>query len=212
MASQNNLDHNPIEVMDSIIKRDQSPSVKIFSILAAVIVTAGLLIGFLVWRKRHSEQVAVEPLVQSKAARPSLPVKAQVFMDDAVRKDSQVTISGTVQNISNERISNLVVDVELAHRKDGGSEIQSLNVAPNDLGPTESGKYSLTLTGDYRSIKLLRVRTGAESEEIGFKTAPGARRPAEHPPETKTIIVNRPSAPKQGEDFINTPDNPSKIP
>src|SRR5436305_5566020 len=212
MSSLNDTDNNPFEVIDSTIKRGQSPVVKIVSILAAVIVTAGLLIGYLIWRKNQAEQVTPEQQSQTKPLRPALPLKAQVFMDDAIRKDSKVTISGTVQNVSNEKLSDVVVDLELTHRKDAGTDIQSLKTEPNDLGPTESGKYSLTLTGDYRSIKLLRIKTGAQAEEVGFKSAQGAKRPAEHPPETKTIIVNTPSTPKKGDDFINTPDNPAKIP
>jgi hypothetical protein len=212
MSSLNNIDNNSFEVIDSTIKKDQSPLVKIVAILAAVAVTAGLLIGFLIWRKNQAEQVAAAQPSQTKPLRPALPLKAQVLMDDAIRKGSTVTISGTVQNVSNEKLSNVVVELELTHRKDGGADVQSLKTAPGDLGPAESGKYSLTLAGDYRSIKLLSVKTGAQAEEIGFKTAPGMKRPAEHPAETKTIIVNQPSAPKKGEDFINTPDNPSRIP
>jgi hypothetical protein len=213
MASLNDTDHNPFEVIDSTIKKSQSPAVKIISILAAILVTAGLLIGYLVWRKNQAEQVAPsQQTSSSKPLRPVLPLKAQVFMDDAIRKDSKVTISGTIQNVSNEKLSNVVVDLELTHRKDAGTDIQSLKTEPSDLGPAESGKYSLTLTGDYRSVKLLRIKAGTQAEEIGFKTAQGAMRPAEHPPETKTIIVNKPSTPKPGDDFINTPDNPSKIP
>jgi hypothetical protein len=214
MAFLNDLDNSPFEVIDSSIKRGQSPTIRIFAILAAIIVTAGLLIGFLIWRKNHAEQVATDQPSQSKPVHPALPVKAQVLMDDAIRKDSKVTISGTIQNVANEKLSNIIVDLELTHRKDGGTEIQSLKTEPNDLAPSEHGKYSLTLTGDdYRSIRLLHVRTGAQGEEIGFKTTQGAKRPAEHPPEAKTIIVDRPSAPKRGEDeFINTPDNPSRVP
>jgi hypothetical protein len=212
MPSLNDTDSHPFEVIETAIKRDQSPIVKIVSIILAVAVTAGLSIGYLIWRKNQAEKVAVEQQSQTKTARPALPVKAQVFMDDAIRKDSKVTISGTVQNVSSEKLSNVVVDLELMHRKDAGTDVQSLKVDPGDLAPTESGKYSLTLTGDYRSIKLLRIKAGAQAEEVGFKTAQGAKRPAEHPPETKSIIVDKPSAPKKGEEFINTPDNPSKIP
>jgi hypothetical protein len=212
MSSLNDTDNHPFEVIETALKRDRSPIVKIVSIILAVAVTAGLLIGYLIWRKTQAEKVAVEQQSQSKALRPALPVKAQVFMDDAIRKDSKVTISGTVQNVSNEKLSNVVVDLELTHRKDAGTELQSLKTEPGDLGPTESGKYSLTLTGDYRTIKLLRVKTGAQAEEVGFRSAQGAKRPAEHPPETKTIVVDKPSAPKKGEEFINTPDNPSRVP
>lgn len=213
MATLNNLDESAFDVIDSSLKKSQSPLVKIISVIAALAVTAGLLIGFLVWRKKHAEQVATEQQTQNKPAHAALPVKAQVFMDDSIRKNSKVTISGTIQNISNEKLSNLVVEIELTHKKDSGGDVQSLRVEPGDLAPSESGRYSLTLTGDdYRTIKLLRVTTGSRSDEIGFKTAPGAKRPEEHPPETKTIIVNRPSSPTKGEEFINTPDNPSKIP
>ena len=204
--------HNLIDTDDSVIQKKQSPVVKIVSILTALVITAGLLIGFLIWRKKHAEQVSSEQLSQAKSVHPALPVKVQVYMDEAVRKGPQVTISGTVQNISNENLSDLVLDVELAHRKDGNSEIQSLNIEPRDLGPSENGKYNLTITGDFRSIKLLHLKSGTQAEELGFKTSPGAKRPLEHPPETKTIVVDRPSAPKQGEEFINTPDNPSRIP
>lgn len=213
MASLNNLDNSSFEVVDSSLKKGSSFGIKIFSALAAIIVTAGLLIGFLIWRRNHTEQVASTQQSQAKPVRPALPVKAQVLMDDAVRKDSKVTISGTVQNVSNEKLSNVVVDLELTHRKDGGSEVQSLRIDPSDLAPSENGKYSLTLTGDnFRSIKLLHVKTGTQAEEVGFKTAQGAKRPTEHAPEAKTIIIDRPSSPKKGEEFINTPDTPSRIP
>jgi hypothetical protein len=130
-----------------------------------------------------------------------------------VRKGSQAIVSGTIRNISNEKLTNLTVEVELTHRKDGSTEVRSLDLEPKDLGPTQEGRYSLTLTGDYRSIKLLRLKSGPQAEQIGFKTAPGAKRPLERAPETtRTIIIERPSAPKQGEEFINTPDNPSRIP
>ncbi|PYS47867.1 MAG: hypothetical protein DMF68_14880 [Acidobacteria bacterium] len=160
MASLHNLSDNLLEADDFETKSGRSSLVKVVSILAAILITGGLLTGFLIWRKKHEEQLAVTQAAQTKAARPALPAKVQVFMDDAIRKGPQVTISGTVQNISNEKLSN---------------------------------------------VKL-------QSEEVGFKPAQGAKRPVEHPPETKTIIVDRPSSPKQGEEFINTPDNPSKVP
>jgi hypothetical protein len=199
---------------DSPESKGGRSSIKIVSILLALAITATLLIGFLLWRKRHEERVGVAPQAQAKPARAALPAKVQVYMDEAVRKGSQALIGGTIQNISGENLSNLVIEVELTHRKDAGTEVRSLDVEPKDLAPDQKGRYGLTLTGDYRSIKLLRIKSGAGSDEIGFKTAPGAPRPVERAPETtKTIIVNRPSSPKQGdEEFINTPDNPAKIP
>src|SRR6267143_1492704 len=45
---------------------------------------------------------------------------------------------------------------------------------------------------------------------IPFKTLPGAQRPLEKTPDGKTIVVSRPRP--RGEEFINTPDNPAKVP
>src|SRR5215211_7286946 len=106
---------------DSEPKRGRSSLVKIVSVLTAVAITAALLIGFLIWRQRHEARVAVEPQAKSSAARPALPLKAQVYMDEPVRKGSQAIISGTVHNISGEALSNLKVEVELAHRKEATS-------------------------------------------------------------------------------------------
>jgi hypothetical protein len=194
-------------------RRSRSSIIKLVSVITAVLITATLLIGFMVWRKRHEESVAVTPQAKPVAARPALPVKLQVYMDEPVRKGPQAIISGTVQNISNESLSNLSVEVELAHRKDANTEVRTLEVLPRELAANQKGRYSLALTGDYRSIKLRTIKAGADSGEVGFKTAPGAARPVERAPEAKTIIVDRPSAPRQqGEEFINTPDNPAKIP
>lgn len=187
--------------------------VKIVSILIALAITGALLIGYLIWRKQHEEKIAFEQASQMKPAlQPALPAKVQIFMDEAVRKGSQAVVTGTVHNISNENLSNLSLEVELTHRKDGSTEVLSVETEPKDLGPNQDGKYTLTLTGDYRSIKIIRVKTGAQPEEIGFKTAPGAKRPAERPTEIRTVIINRPPQSKHGEEFINTPDNPAKVP
>jgi hypothetical protein len=197
---------------DSEAKRGRSPVVKIVSILTALAITATLLIGFMIWRKRHEERVGVEQQAQSNPARPALPLKVQVYMDEPVRKGPQAMISGTVHNISGDSLSNLSIEVELARRKDAGAEVRSLDVEPKELAPDQKGRYSIALTGDYRSIKLLHIKSGPDSNEIGFKTAPGAARPVERVPEAKTIIIDKPSAPKQGEEYINTPDNPARIP
>jgi hypothetical protein len=212
MITPGGINDDFTESYSSEVGGRRSSLVKIVSILLAVAVTAALLIGFLIWRKRHEEMVGVKPQAQANPVRPALPLKVQVYMDEPVRKGPQAMIGGTVHNVSGEALSNLSLDVELTRRKDAGTEVRSLKVEPGELAPDQKGRYSLTLTGDYRSVKLLNIKSGAASNEIGFKIAPGASRPVEHAPEPKTIIVNRPSAPKQGEEFINTPDNPAKIP
>ncbi len=212
MITPDSISDNFTETDDTGTKRGRSSLIKIVSIVLAVAVTATLLIGFLVWRKRHEERVGVEAQPQAKTARPMLPTKVQVYMDEAVRKGQQAQISGTVHNISNESLSNIALEVELTRRKDASTEVRSMEVEPGELAPDQKGRYQLTLTGDYSSIKILSIKSGTNATEIGFKKAPGIPRPVERPPEGKTIIVNRPSTPKQGEEFINTPDNPARIP
>jgi hypothetical protein len=212
MITPGGISDNFTESDDTVAKPGRSSLVKIVSVLTALAITAALLIGFLVWRKHQEERVAVEPQAKSGAVRPALPTKVQVFMDEPVRKGPQAIIGGTVHNVSNEPLSNLSLEIELAHRKDTGTERRTLSVEPKELAPDQKGRYSLALTGDYRSIKLVTIKSGPGSDEIGFKTAPGAARPVERVPEGKTIIVGKPSAPRQGEEFINTPDNPARIP
>jgi hypothetical protein len=213
MITPGGISDNFAESDGSEAKRGRSSLVKIISIITALAITAALLVGFLFWRKRHEERVGVEPQAQANPVRPpALPAKVQVYMDEPVRKGPQAMISGTVQNISGQPLSNLSIEVELTRRKDAGAEVRSLEVEPKELAPEQKGRYSLALTGDYRSIKLLHIKSGTDSNEIGFKTAPGAARPVERAPEPKTIIVGKPSAPKQGEEFINTPDNPARVP
>jgi hypothetical protein len=212
MITPGSISDNFTETDDNGTQRGRSSLIKIVSIVLAIAITATLLIGFLIWRKRHEEIVGVEAQPQQKTVRPALPTKVQVYMDEAVRKGQQALISGTVHNISNESLSNIALEVELTRRKDASTDVRSIEVEPQELAPDEKGRYALTLTGDYSSIKILSIKSGPGATEIGFKKAPGIPRPVERPPETKTIIVNRPSAPKQGEEFINTPDNPARIP
>lgn len=213
MAAPHSISNSLLDTDDSEVKQDKTSATRIVSVIIALGITAGLLFGYLIWRKWHEEKVAAEQQSATKTVRPVLPQKVQVFMDESVRKGPQAIVSGTVRNISNENLTNLTVEIELTHRKDGSTEVRSLDLEPKDLGPAQESRYSLTLTGDYRSMKLLRLKSGPQAEEIGFKTAQGAKRPVEHAPETtRTVIIERPTTPKQGEEFINTPDNPSRVP
>jgi flagellar basal body-associated protein FliL len=213
MAAPQSIGDQFSESSGTEMERGGSSIVRIVSILVALVLTAALLVGYLIWRKSHAEKIAAEQSSQKKTvAQPALPAKVQIFMDDAVRKGAQAVITGTVHNISNENLSNLTLEAELTHRKDGSKEAISFVIDPKDLAPNQDGKYSLALTGDYSSISIIHVKAGAQSEEVGFKTAPGAKRPPERPIEIRTVIINRPPQSKHGEEFINTPDNPAKVP
>ncbi len=210
MITPDSTGDNFAETDGDEIKRDRSPIIKIVSVILAVAVTASLLVGFLIWRKRHEESVGIQPQPQAKQAKAALPAKVQIYIDEAVRKGPEAIIGGTIHNISGENLTNLSVEIELSHRRDAGTEVRALEVEPKELAPDQKGRYTLTLTGEYRSFKLLRIKS--DSDVIGFKAAQGAQRPAERAPEIRNTIVERPSPPKKGEEFINTPDDPARIP
>ena len=220
MAAPHIYGNDLAEASEPALDPGPSPIVKIVSIALAVCISAGLLVGFLIWRGWHESKVSSGPDAvraiegtnrQAGSAAPALPVKVEILLDEPVRKGTEAVIGGTIRNISGERLSGLAVEFQLFHRADQESDVRVFELEPRDLEPGESGRYSSTLSGDYRSLKLLRIMSGPAGQAIGFNTGTGARRPVAQP-ETKTIVVGRPAAPRKGDDFINTPDNPAKIP
>src|SRR5687768_9434681 len=107
MITRSSLTESFADPVDLEAKRGRSTAVKIISVLAAVAVTAALLIGLLIWRKRHKERVTTEKAVHTTPVRAALPAEVQVFMDQPVRKGPQAVVGGTVQNISGESLSNM---------------------------------------------------------------------------------------------------------
>ncbi|MBV9211087.1 MAG: hypothetical protein JOZ52_10685 [Acidobacteria bacterium] len=184
------------------------------AILCALGLTAALTMGYLVLRKRHAEKVrAEEQAAAVQEAKPAPAPLLQLFVDDAMIKGSQAVLGGTLLNISGGKLTDLSVELELKRRKDGSSETRMLSIEPRDLDPQEQGRYALTVpSGDYRETRVIHIRSGASPNEIAFKMLPGAQRPPEKPRETKVNIVKPTPKRGKGEEFINTPDTPVKIP
>jgi hypothetical protein len=204
--------HDPEELRS----RSRSPLFFVVAVLAALAVTAGLVLGYFILRSRHaaqtlaSEQQQQQSAAQGKQAPPS---ELKIFEDQAMIKGAQVIVGGTVQNISNAPLAGISLELELVRRAGGTTEMRTIALAPKDLAPGEQGKYALTiLSRDYKRARIVRVKSGSRSNEVAFTTVPGNQRPPGPPQQTnKTIIVNRP-APRDGNgDFINTPDNPTTI-
>jgi hypothetical protein len=193
----------------------RSPVVMVIAVIAALALTGGIFAGYMFLKKRHAEQVNAQRQAEMAAAatKPAAPPELQVFVDDAMLKGSQTVIGGTLLNISGEKISDISVELELRPRKGGSAETRAVAVEPKDLAPNQQGRYSLKVsTQDYSHARLLRIKSGARTEEVAFKTAPGAQRPPEViKPEIKTILVKPPPKRGNGEEFINTPDTPAKI-
>lgn len=180
--------------------------------LAALIVTALVFIGYTVLRKRHAQASGL--LVSSspgQTAEPRKPPKALVIVDEALLQGNKTIIGGTVRNTSTEKLERVSVEIELKRRKDGVAETQIIALDPQQLEPAQEGRYALQLKAqDYGSARLIGLKAGSNFEPLPFATAPGLKRPPERL-ETKTITIGKPAAGKGGE-FLNSPDNPARVP
>ena len=203
------------DINDFEAERRRSPLFLIVSILCALAVTGSLLAGYLYLQRRNAEQERARQQALTPPEKVVVPLKAQVYEDEAMLKGAQAIIGGTVNNISTETLSDLSVELELIRRSDATTERRTLPLVPKDLAPNQQGRYTLSvLKRDYRSAHLVRLISGAGgSTEVVFKTAPGAQRPPEPPPKaTETVVVGKPAPRKgSGEEFINTPNDPGKI-
>jgi len=190
----------------------QSRSLVLLGVLAALVVTGLFFAGYAVLRRQHQQKVlAAEKAEGPRSAEPKGPPKAQILVDEALIKGDQTVLGGTVKNISGETLSNLGVDLELIRRKDGGSQKTGVQVEPAQLAPQQEGRYSLQLrSADYITVKLVGLRGGANPAPVAFVAGQGQKRPFEKL-ESKTIIVNRPASAGKG-GFLNSPDNPGRVP
>lgn len=191
---------------------DQSSRGRIFiAAICALLIASSVIAGYLSLRKRHAQQVMLAAQAeQTRAPQPKGVPKVQIFVDEAILKGDQTLIGGTVKNISSEDLYRLSVDLALIRRKGSMTEKTSVQVQPSQIAPQAEGHYTLTLAStDYGSVRLLGLREGVNSSSLVYISAPGQKRPADKV-EAKTIIVKRPSTPNNG--FLNTPDNPSRVP
>jgi hypothetical protein len=132
------------------------------------------------------------------------------MVDDALLQGSKTLIGGTVRNTSSEKLEGLSVEVELKRRKDGVSETQLVALQPAQLEPEQEGRYSLQLKAqDYGSARLVALKAGPNLVPLPYTTAQGQKRPPERL-ESKSITVDKPSS--KGGEFLNSPDNPARVP
>jgi hypothetical protein len=192
--------------------RSASPLSVVISVVCALLFVLGLFYFYLYLRNKHAAKLA--PLAQTnEKPKPAPSPQAQIALDQAWAKDGQAFIGGTVRNISSATLNNLAVEIELRKRADGQLENRDVNVQPTALEPNTEGRFSLKVPAhDYVGLRLLRLHNETNAADIAFKSVPGAPRPLEGAPQTKTIIVEGP-APRRhsSEEFLNTPDNPETI-
>lgn len=177
-------------------------------LLCALILTGVVLGGYIFLRKRHERQVAAatQVEVQKKAA------KVQVSVDDPVVNGKRTVLGGTVQNISNEALQNIAVELQLRRRVGSGVDTRTITPESTDLAPGAQTRYSVEIaTQEYIAATFARVVGGSDRAAIPFKAQPGNPAPPMDAPASKTVVVGKPNS-KSKDEFINTPNNPGRVP
>jgi len=177
-------------------------------ILCALLLTGAIFGGYMLLRKRHERLVAAAAeATRTKALAP----RVEVFVDDPTMDGKTTMLGGTLHNISGEALRNLSVELELRQRKGGQLETRTITPEQAELLPDGKARYGVELqVSDYSSARLMRIVGGDNHAEVPFKALPGSPRPPMDPPGAKTVIVNRPAP--RGEEFINTPNTPGRVP
>ena len=201
----NQLETGPIPIDEEEKRRTKRLLV---GLLCAVLLTGAVLGGYIGLRKRHERQVAeaAEAEVKRKAPR------VEVFVDDALVNGKTTTLGGTVHNISSDSLQNIAVELQLRRRVGAGLDTRVVELETADLAPDARAHYSIQVaTEDYISATFSRVVGGADRAAVPFKALPGNPRPPMEAPGSKTIIVDKRN-PGKGDEFINTPNNPGRVP
>ncbi len=202
--------NDPFHPEETIAREQESNKRKLLAVVCAVAITALLLVGYSVIRKYHAQRVIAEntppPVVETGPKGPPL---AHVVVDEPTLEKGKTTIGGVVKNISKQDLSNVSVVIEMRRRQDSGLEQTVLQVTPAQLQPEQEGSYSVTVSAQhFASIRLAGLKADPQSALIAYSSSQGKKRTPERF-EPKTIIVKRSGKPGE---FINSPDNPGRIP
>ena len=196
---------------DVFVEPKGSAWAKLLAGLSALLITALVFAGYTLLRKRHAESsgslALTNPASTTEATKPP---KALVIVDEALLQGGKTTIGGIVRNTSSEKLEGLSVELELRHRKGGVMETRLVPLNPAQLDSQQEGRYSLELKAqDYSSARLVALKAGQSLQALPYTTAQGQKRPLERL-EQKTIIVGK--APGKSGEFLNSPDNPVRVP
>jgi hypothetical protein len=187
-----------------------STAVKLVAVACALVLAASLLFGLMFLRKRQQDRLNAARQAE-QAAHAVAPVEAQVFQDEVRLKGADAIVSGSVRNISGMQLEGLSVEIALKRRGSQESETRTVQVIPNRLQTGEEGQYSLHISPtDWAGAQVVRLRSAMRSADIAFKPEMGEKRPLDKSPSGNVII--EPRQRRKGDDFLNTPDTPIRIP
>ena len=202
--------NDPLRAEENLARENESRKGKLLAVVCAVAVTAILLVGYGFIRKYYAQRAIAENTLAPVAdSGPKGPPVAHIVIDEPTLEKGMTTIGGVVRNISKQELSNLSVVLELRRRKDGGLEQSALPVTPTPLQPEQEGSYAMKISAqEFASSRLAGLKADPQSALVAYTSAQGKKRTPERL-EPRTIIVKRSGKPGE---FINTPDNPGRIP
>lgn len=202
--------NDPFHPEEAIAREQESNKRKLLAVVCAVAVTAVLLVGYGFIRKYYAQKAIAEdtppPAVESGPKGPPL---AHIVIDEPSIAKGMTTFGGVVKNISKQELNNISVVIELRSRKHGGLEESVLPVTPAQLQPEQEGSYSVTMPAqNVASIRLVGLKADPQSSLIAYSSSQGKKRTPERL-EPRTIVVKRSGKPGE---FLNSPDNPGRVP
>ena len=200
--------NDPFHPEEALSQEKESNKRKLLAVVCAVAITAVLLAGYALVRKYHAMQVAADTTPDAAETTPKGPALAHVVVDEPTLERGMTTVGGVVKNISDQQLSGISVMLEFRRRKDGKTEQAVLPVSPGELQPQEEGAYAAKFSiEEFASVRLAGVHVGPKRTLIVYSSSQGKKRTPERLP--SPIVIKR--AGKPGE-FINTPNNPGRVP
>ena len=193
-----------ILIRKKFVEGARSLPLKMIGAVAALVITALVFAGYTLLRKRHAEtspQAGNAPVAEARK-----PPKALVIVDEALLQGGKTVLGGTVKNTTKEKLDGLAVELELKPRV-ARLWKRSCCFASRTLEPQQEVTTRTVESPDYSYARLVGLKDGTGA--VPYTSAPGQKRPLERL-ETKTVTIGKPS-PKSGE-FLNSPDNPARVP
>ena len=199
--------NDPFHPEEAVTQEKESNKRMLLAVVCAIAVTAILLAGYAYIRKYHAQRLLASttaPPVEVKG-----PALAHVVVDEPTLEKGMTTVGGVVKNISSQQLSGLSVMLEFRRRKDGKPQQTMLPVTPGQLHPQEEGAYAAKFSiEEFASVRLAGVQADPESTLIVYSASQGKKRPPER---LQPQIITAKRSGKPGE-FLNTPDNPGRVP
>lgn len=202
--------NGPFHPESELAQPTESNRLKLLAVVCAFAVTAALFTAYAYMRRRHARETLASisvPLPPDSA--PKGPPLAHILIDDPLLTNGETVIGGSVKNISQQQLSGLSIELELRRRQDSGLEQVSVVLVPAQLQPQQEANYSFRLQSQkYGSIRYIGLKADPQAALIAYTSSPGKKRPPER---LQPKIMVQKSSTRKGE-FLNTPDNPTRVP